>query len=44
MTPQENIKWYWEDLTSNEKVCILTELYDNLSTKQQEYFLQIITG
>lgn len=44
MTPQENIKWYWEDLNSNEKVRILEELYDNLSTKQQEYFLQIITG
>ena len=39
MTPVDNIRWYWGDLTPNEKVELLTELYLGLTAAQKDKFL-----
>lgn len=40
MTPQDNIRWYWRDLSSNEKVLLLAELYEDLTCAQKDRFLK----
>ena len=40
MTPQENIKWYWGDLSSEEKVDVLVELYESLYDAEKDEFLR----
>ena len=43
MKPQENIRWYWEDLSSEEKVYLLEELYSSLRAEEKDKFL-VLTG
>jgi hypothetical protein len=41
MKPQENIRWYWEDLSSKEKVYLLEELYSSLDARAKDKFLKL---
>lgn len=41
MTPASNIRWYWGDLSSIEKVNLLSELYLGLTDAQKDKFLSI---
>lgn len=41
MTPQDNIRWYWDDLSSKEKVSILSELYITLTDAEKDEFLRM---
>lgn len=36
MTPQDNIRWYWGDLSTSVKVSLLAELYRTLSRTDRE--------
>lgn len=42
MTPQDNIRWYWEDLIGRERVFLLAELYNTLKDWEKEMFLEEI--
>ena len=41
MTPKDNIRWYWGDLTSYEKTYILAELYEDLTDEEKDRFLRL---
>lgn len=41
MTPQDNIRWYWDDLSSTEKTYLLAELYESLSDSEKDRFLRL---
>ena len=41
MTPQDNIRWYWDDLTSAEKTHLLAELYGGLTDSEKDRFLNL---
>lgn len=41
MTPQENIRWYWEDLSVKEKAYLLEELYSSLDARAKDKFLKL---
>lgn len=41
MTPQDNIRWYWGDLSSSVKVALLAELYEDLTDDQKDRFLRL---
>lgn len=41
MTPQNNIRWYWNDLSSTEKIRLLAELYESLSDSEKDRFLNL---
>lgn len=42
MTEQENIRWYWGDLSQREQVYMLAELYISMTDKQKNAFLKRI--
>ena len=45
MTPQDNIRWYWEgDLSSSEKVSLLAELYNGMTSKEKDKFNKLINN
>jgi hypothetical protein len=44
MTPQENIRWYWDDLSSSEKVSLLAELYNGMTSKEKDKFNKLINN
>ena len=41
MTEQDNIRWYWGDLSPREQVYMLSELYITLTDKQKDEFLKM---
>ena len=41
MTPQDNIRWYWEDLDSKEKTYLLAELYESMTDAEKDRFLSL---
>lgn len=42
MTPQDNIRWYWDDLSTNEKIYLLSELYGDTTYSDRDRFLKRI--
>ncbi len=44
MTPQENIRWYWDDLSSEEKVTMLKELHGSMTSKEKDKFNKLINN
>lgn len=44
MTPQENIRWYWDDLSSEEKVTMLKGLYNGMTSKEKDKFNKLISN
>lgn len=41
MKPQDNIRWYWGDLSTREKIYLLAELYLSLDDRAQDEFLKL---
>lgn len=44
MTPQDNIRWYWDDLSSEEKVAMFKELHDSMTSKEKDKFNKLINN
>lgn len=44
MTPQENIRWYWDDLSSSEKASLLAELHNSMTSKEKDKFNKLINN
>ena len=41
MTPQDNIRWYWGDLSTRAKIYLLEELYSSLNARAKDEFLKL---